>query len=227
MTTASIKPRVTARAEDTRRKIYEAAMEMFREKGFEETTMRDIAAKAGVALGGTYYYFSSKDAIVLAFYHEMQDTSTSMVSDALAEKKKLKDRIRAVLQERLKLLEPNRKFCAALFRHAPDGSDPLSPFSDETRLIRDAAIQQMKIAMDEGDVKIPPDLKPRLPYLLWLYQMALIMFWLYDHSPNQEKTQTLMDKSLGLLVNLLRVSSLPLMRPLRKTVLELVEAAGA
>lgn len=226
MTTASIKPRVTARAEDTRRKIYEAAMEMFREKGFEETTMRDIAAKAGVALGGTYYYFSSKDAIVLAFYHEMQHSSTAGVNDALADKKKLKDRIRAVLDQRLKLLEPNRKFCAALFRHAPDGSDPLSPFSEETRLIRDAAIEQMKLAMDGGDVKIPPDLKPRLPYLLWLYQMALIMFWLYDRSPNQEKTQNLMDKSLGLLVNLLRVSSLPLMRPLRKTVLELVETAA-
>ena len=227
MTTTTIKPRVTARAEDTRRKIYEAAMEMFREKGFEETTMRDIAAKAGVALGGTYYYFSSKDAIVLAFYHEMQQASTSAVSDALAENKKLKDRIRAVLDERLKLLEPNRKFCAALFRHAPDGSDPLSPFSQETLLIRDAAIAQMKTAMDGGDVKIPPDLKPRLPHLLWLYQMALIMFWLYDRSPNQEKTQKLKDKSLGLLVNLLRVSSLPLMKPLRKTVLELVEAAGA
>ena len=227
MTTTTIKPRVTARAEDTRRKIYEAAMEMFREKGFEETTMRDIAAKAGVALGGTYYYFSSKDAIVLAFYHEMQQASTSAVSDALAENKKLKDRIHAVLDERIKLLEPNRKFCAALFRHAPDGSDPLSPFSQETLLIRDAAIAQMKTAMDGGDVKIPPDLKPRLPYLLWLYQMALIMFWLYDRSPNQEKTQKLKDKSLGLLVNLLRVSSLPLMKPLRKTVLELVEAAGA
>jgi AcrR family transcriptional regulator len=227
MTIATIKPRVTARAEDTRRKIYEAAMEMFREKGFEETTMRDIAAKAGVALGGTYYYFSSKDAIVLAFYREMQDTSTSMVSDTLVNKKKLKDRIRAVLDERLKLLEPNRKFCAALFRHAPDGSDPLSPFSEQTQLIRDAAIGQMKMAMEGGDVKIPPDLKPRLPYLLWLYQMALIMFWLYDRTPNQEKTQKLLDKSLGLLVNLLRVSSLPLMRPLRKTVLELVEAAGA
>jgi len=226
MTTATIKPRVTARAEDTRRKIYEAAMEMFREKGFEETTMRDIAAKAGVALGGTYYYFSSKDAIVLAFYREMQDRSTSMVTEALSGRKKLKERIRAVLDERLKLLEPNRKFCAALFRHAPDGGDPLSPFSQETRLIRDAAIEQMKIAMDGGEVKIPPDLKPRLPFLLWLYQMALIMFWLYDRSANQEKTQKLLDKSLGLLVNLLRVSSLPLMRPLRKMVLELVEAAA-
>jgi len=226
MTTATIKPRVTARAEDTRRKIYEAALEMFREKGFEETTMRDIAAKAGVALGGTYYYFSSKDAIVLAFYREMQDRSTSMVTEALSGRKKLKERIRAVLDERLKLLEPNRKFCAALFRHAPDGGDPLSPFSQETRLIRDAAIEQMKIAMDGGEVKIPPDLKPRLPFLLWLYQMALIMFWLYDRSANQEKTQKLLDKSLGLLVNLLRVSSLPLMRPLRKMVLELVEAAA-
>jgi AcrR family transcriptional regulator len=226
MTNPTIKPRVTSRAEDTRRKIYEAAMEMFREKGFEETTMRDIAAKAGVALGGAYYYFSSKDAIVLAFYREMQETSTPLVGGALTDKKKLKERIRAVLDQRLKLLAPNRKFCAALFRHAPDGADPLSPFSGESRLIRDAAIEQMRVAIEGGDVKIPADLRPRLPYLLWLYQMALIMFWLYDHSPDQERTQRLMEKSLGLLVNLLRISSLPLMKPLRKTALELVEAAS-
>src|SRR6201997_3588005 len=202
----SLKQRIQPRAEDTRRKIYEAAMELFREKGFDETTMRDIAAKAGVALGGTYYYYSSKDAIVLAFYREMQETSTSLVTEGLADKKRLKDRIRAVLDQRLKLLAPNRKFCAALFRHAPDGADPLSPFSEDSRLIRDAAIEQMRVAIEGGDVKIPADLRPRLPYLLWLYQMALIMFWLYDRSPDQERTQRLMEKSLGLLVNLLRIS---------------------
>jgi len=226
MTNTTIKPRVTARAEDTRRKIYEAAMESFREKGFDETTMRDIAAKAGVALGGAYYYFSSKDAIVLAFYREMQDASTSLVGAALAGKKKVKERIRAVLDERLKLLGPNRKFCSALFRHAPDGADPLSPFSEETRLIREAAVDQMRIAVQGGEVKIPADLQPRLPYLLWLYQMALIMYWLYDRSANQERTEKLMEKSLGLLVNLLKISSLPLMKPLRRTVLELVESAA-
>lgn len=227
MTTTTLKPRVTPRAEDTRRKIYEAAMELFREKGFDETTMRDIAAKAGVALGGAYYYFSSKDAIVLAFYRDMQEASNPVIVETLAGRKKLKDRIRCVLDQRLKLLEPNRKFCAALFRHAPDGSDPLSPFSDETRLIRDAAIEHMRIALEGSDAKIPPDLSPRLPYLLWLYQMALIMFWLYDRSPNQERTQRLLDKSLGLLINLLRLSSLPLTRPLRKAVLELVETTRA
>ena len=226
MTTASLKPRTTARAEDTRRKIYEAAMELFREKGFEPTTMRDIAAKAGVALGGAYYYFSSKDAIVLAFYSEMQASSNAPVLEALASHKKLKERIRCILEKRFELLAPNRKFCAALFRHAPDGADPLSPFSDGTRAIREGAIEHMRIAVEGSDAKVPPDLQTRLPYLLWLYQMALIMFWLYDRSPNQEKTQRLMEKSLGLLVNLLRISTLPLMKPLRKAVLDLVENEG-
>jgi len=226
MTTSTLKPRTTQRAEETRRKIYEAAMELFREKGFEETTMRDIAAKAGVALGGAYYYYSSKDAIVLAFYAEMQQDSNEPILQSLAGKKKLRERILCVLDRRLELLAPNRKFCAALFRHAPDSTDPLSPFSDETRSIRDGAIEHMRIALEGGDVKVPTDLKPRLPYLLWLYQMALIMFWLYDRSPNQERTRKLLDKSLGLLVNLLRISGLPLMKPLRKTVLELVETAA-
>jgi AcrR family transcriptional regulator len=226
MISTTLKPRVTQRAEDTRRKIYEAAMELFREKGFEETTMRDIAAKAGVALGGAYYYFSSKDAIVLAFYDEMQEKSNELVPQMLGGRKKLKDRLRCVLDKRLELLAPNRKFCAALFRHAPDSSDPLSPFSEQTRVIREAAVEHMRLALQGSDAKVPEDLKPRLPYLLWLYQMALIMFWLYDRSPNQEQTRTLLDKSLVLLVNLLRLSSLPLTRPIRKAVLELIEETG-
>jgi AcrR family transcriptional regulator len=227
MTNTTLKSRTTPRAEDTRRKIYEAAMELFREKGFEPTTMRDIAAKARVALGGAYYYFSSKDAIVLAFYREMQESSNAPVLEALAGQKKLKERIRCVIEKRLELLQPNRKFCSALFRHAPDAADPLSPFSEETRLIREGAMEHMRIAMEGSDAKVPSDLRPRLPYLLWLYQMALIMFWLYDHSPNQERTQRLLEKSLGLLVNLLRLSTLPLMKPLRKAALELVESVAA
>ncbi len=226
MTTHTMKTRPTPRAEDTRRRIYESALELFREKGFEPTTMRDIAAKAGVALGGAYYYFSSKEAIVLAFYQEMQESSHESILKALAGQKKLKDRIRCVLEKRLELLAPDRKFCDALFRHAPDSGDPLSPFSAETRPIRERAMEHLRAAVEGGDVKVPADLKPQLPYLLWLYQMAVILFWLYDRSPRQERTQKLMEKSLGLLVNLLRLSSLPLMKPLRKAALELMETVA-
>src|SRR5262252_9914296 len=226
MTITQTKTRPTPRAEDTRRRIYESALKLFREKGFESTTMRDIAAKAGVALGAAYYYFSAKEAIVLAFYQEMQESSQESILEAMSRHKKLKDRLRVVLEKRLELLAPNRKFCDALFRHAPDAADPLSPFSAEARPIRERAIEHLRVALEEGDIKVPADLKSYLPYLLWLYQMAIILFWLYDRSPRQERTEKLIDKSLGLLVNLLRLSSLPLMRPLRKAALELVEAAG-
>ena len=216
------KTHVTPRAEETRRSIYEAALELFREKGFEQTTMRDIAAKADVALGAAYYYFRSKDAIVLDFYREMQESSNEAILAAMQGQRKLKDRLRCVLEKRLELLGPNRKFCDALFRHAPDSKDPLSPFSEETRPIREGAIEHLKIAVEGGDIKISADLKPHLPRLLWLYEMGVILFWLYDRSPNQARTQRLMEKSLGLVVNLIRFSSVPLMRPLRKSVLELV-----
>jgi AcrR family transcriptional regulator len=226
MNLVTMKTRPTPRAEDTRRRIYDAALKLFREKGFEPTTMRDIAAKAGVALGAAYYYFSAKEAIVLAFYQEMQESSQDAILEAMAGHKKLKDRIRCVLEKRLELLAPNRKFCDALFRHAPDTSDPLSPFSAETRPIREKAIDHLRVAVEGSDVKVPGDLKSQLPYLLWLYQMAIILFWLYDRSPHQERTEKLIEKSLGLLVNLLRLSGLPLMKPLRKAALELMETVA-
>lgn len=223
MNIAPVKTRPTLRAEDTRRRIYDAAMELFRQKGFEQTTMRDIAAKAGVALGGAYYYFSGKEAIVLAFYHEMQEGSHQEIVDALGGHRKLKDRIRVVLEKRFELLAPNRKFCDALFKHAPDSGDPLSPFSKETEAIRERAFEHMRLALEGGDVKMSSDLAPHMPRLLWMYQMGLILFWLYDRSTNQSRTQKLMDKSLSLLVGLLKAASLPLMKPLRKMALELIE----
>src|SRR5262249_35589987 len=145
-TVSATKTRPTPRAEDTRRRIYEAALKLFREQGFEQTTMRDIAAKAGVALGAAYYYFSSKEAIVLAFYQEMQAGSHESILEALAEHKKLKARIRRVRKKRLELLEPNRKFCDALFPPPPDANDPLSPFSADPRPIRERAIEHLRAA---------------------------------------------------------------------------------
>jgi AcrR family transcriptional regulator len=188
--------------------------------------MRDIAARTGVALGGAYYYFASKEAIVLAFYEEMQESSHEEILEALQRHKKLKDRLRCVLEKRFELLTPNRKFCDALFRHAPDSKDPLSPFSEETKKIRVRAIEHLRVAAEGGDIRIPADLNEKLPHLLWMYQLALILFWLYDRSPRQERTRQLMEKSLGFLVNLLRISSLPLMKPLRRNMLELLETVS-
>jgi len=51
------------KGEVTRLAIEEAALELFMEQGYHATSMRQIADKAGLALGGIYNHFSSKDEI--------------------------------------------------------------------------------------------------------------------------------------------------------------------
>src|SRR5258708_40037253 len=114
----------------------------------------------------------------------------------------------------LQLLEPNRKFCDALFSHAPDPRDPLSPFSEQTRPIRERAIEQLRIAVEGGDGKVPSDLKARLPYLLWLYPKGAILFLLFELSPPPQHTRQLREKCLGLIISLPLLSPVPLVRPL-------------
>jgi len=45
-------------------KILKASLAIFSKKGFPESTMREIAQKAGVSLGLIYFYFKSKDDIL-------------------------------------------------------------------------------------------------------------------------------------------------------------------
>lgn len=216
----------TARAEETRTRIYETAMQLFREKGFESTTMRDVAAKAGVALGAAYYYFPSKEAFVLAFYEQMQELRQHELELAVTKNKTLKARLQAMFEICFAQFEPNRPFLGALMRHAADPQDPLSPFSNETRTIREKAISHFQAAVKDSDIKIPADLKGYLPTLLWMYQMSLILFWIHDHSPAQGRSRQLMEKSLTLVTNLLKLSSLPLMGRIRKTMVELIETVA-
>jgi AcrR family transcriptional regulator len=46
---------------------------MLEERGYEQTTMRAIAEKAGVSLGNAYHYFGSKDHLIQEFYHRTHE----------------------------------------------------------------------------------------------------------------------------------------------------------
>ena len=54
--------------------------------------------------------------------------------------------------------------------------------------------------------------------------MGLIYYWIIDQSPEQRRTWRLLDATLDLIIQLLRVSSLPLMGPVRKRLLNVLKA---
>jgi AcrR family transcriptional regulator len=212
----------TKKSEETRSRILEAALALFRKRGFEKATMRDIAQESGVALGAAYYYFDSKDALVMAFYERAQRDLDPLLEDALSKTRGLEERLQAVIDVKLRYFAPNRKLMGALSAHI-DPQHPLSPFSQETRAIRERDIEFLSSAVEGSKTRIPDDLKMHLPRVLWLYQMGLLLFWVYDSSPGQARTRQLFRKSLSIVVNLIKFSSLPLMRPVRKLVTDLLE----
>jgi AcrR family transcriptional regulator len=212
------------KSEETRERVLEAALEVFRRKGFEKATMREIAAEAGMALGAAYYHYDSKDALAMAFYERAQRGMQPELERVLERPRDLGKRLQAVIEVKFRWFAPDRELLGALSAHI-DPRHPLSPFSEETRAIRERDIAFFDQALDGSRERAHADLRAHLPRVLWLYQMGLLLFWVYDHSAGQKRTRLLFDKSLGVVVNLIRFSSMAPLRPVRRLVRELMEIA--
>ncbi|RSL17253.1 TetR family transcriptional regulator [Edaphobacter aggregans] len=210
------------KSEETRTRILEAALAVFRERGFERSTMREIATAAEVAVGAAYYYFESKDAIVMAFYERSQSQMRPEIEALLDKSKTLEARLRAIISTKFECFGPNRRLLGALSAHA-DPEHPLSPFSNETKTIREQDIDFFSRAVADSAVKLPSNIKPYLPRLLWMYQMGLILFWVYDRSENQKRTMLLYEKTLKMILVTLKLAGIPLLRPLHRLAGELLE----
>ena len=210
------------KSEETRGRILEAALAVFRERGFEKATMREIAAGAEVAVGAAYYYFDSKDAIVMAFYERAQGAMHPAIEAGLDEAKTLEARLRIIVETKFEYFAPNRKLLAALTSNI-DPENSLSPFSAATAAIREQDVASFERAVTESGVKLPPTVRPYLARLLWMYQMGLILFWVYDKSDAQSRTMMLYEKTLKMLLMTLKIAGLAIFRPVHKLAGELLE----
>ena len=137
--------KATAKAEDTRDRIVDTALRLFRDKGFDETTMRDIAGAASVATGAAYYYFRSKEELVMAFYLRTAEVARAVTFPAIERTTDLRKRIRAVIDANLEHFSDHRRLLRALVRIGMDPSHPLSPFGKETEPIRNQGIERQEV----------------------------------------------------------------------------------
>lgn len=221
--TAATAPR-RPKALETQARIFKAALELFRERGYEAATMRAIAERAGVALGNAYYYFRSKEHLIQAFYGRTHDEHLAVVQPRLDRLRDLKSRLLWAMRAKLETIEPYHRFAGIMFRSAADPSSPLNPFSPESDPVRRDATALFALVVDGARMRIPKDLRAELPNLLWLYHMGIILFWIHDMSPDRRRTWRLMERSVELIVKLIGIASLPFMLPVRRAALRLVAA---
>src|SRR2546421_5051146 len=188
----------TAKGEQTKALILNSALELLRDLGYEKTTMRAIARKAGVSLGNAYHYFGSKEHLIQAFYHRTHEEHLAAALPMLQKETSLKTRLLSVLRLKISTLEPYHEFAGVLFKTAADPHSPLNPFADDSAPTRRDSIKLFEDLVADPKARIPTDLRAELPYLLWLYHMGIILFWIHDSSPRHRRTYRLIDQTVDL-----------------------------
>lgn len=201
-----------AKAEDTRTHILNAALQLIRERGFDATTMRDIANASSLSLGAAYYYFPSKEAIVLAYYEQVQRQHRERVRAALPEATGLRARLGVLMHSKQEIIAEDRKILGALLRYIGEPGSPVSVLARPTENIREDVRRLTVEAI--GDYPMAGELRDLVVNALWGMQMALILYSLYDYSPGQARTHRLIDDCLDLFVELLELASNPALEPM-------------
>ena len=171
-----------------------------------------------------YYYFASKDAIIGAYYGHVHDVHAVRCREALAAKPDLRGRLRVALHSKVDVLQGDRKLLRALFRYGGDPDHELSWFGPATAQRRRESIALFAEVL--AGESLPADLRDAGPTLLWALHMGVLLFFVYDESPNQRRTRRLIDATVDLAVDLRRIVASPFLRPVRRRLLGLLGDAG-
>jgi AcrR family transcriptional regulator len=178
----------TPQGDQARQHLYDTAIRLIAEKGYEATTLRDIAQSAGVSPGLLYRYFPSKRAVVLELYDVLSREYAERVVPL--PKGKWRDRFLFALETSREVLGPHRRTLAALVPLLV--GDPLEGVLSERM-----AFSRLRVQKGFHDAVLgakdapPPEIAEVLARLLYLAHLLVLLFWLMDRSPNQRATDAL------------------------------------
>jgi AcrR family transcriptional regulator len=227
--TQNVKPRKrgrppgqTAQGAATKTHLYDTAMALISERGYEATTLRDIAMKAGVSVGLLYRYFPSKQAVITALHDELSADYARKAADMPPGK--WRDRFVFALRTSLHVLAPHRVVLRALIPVLVGDPDD-GVFATRAEFARHRVQEVFENAV-AGSTDAPQQaLAEALGRLLYLVHLAVLLWWLLDKSAKQRATVALVTLTQQLLPSAALTLRFPPVRRFVVSVDELIRDA--
>ena len=194
--------RITAEQKaTTRQRILDVAAKLFRTRGYDATTTRDIAVAAEIAAGTLFNYFPTKEAIVSSLVDAVLVRAGSVQTEMMADG--LEEELFARVAAELRHMKPHRKYISAMLETS------LSPLSapvcrDSSETLRTQHLEMVAALARRHGLG---ELSPVALQLYWTLYTGLLAFWAADKSPKQEDTLALLDQSLAMFALWLRSES--------------------
>jgi len=195
--------------ERTKERILAAALELFREKGLEGTTTKEVSKKAGIAEGTLFNYFKTKEDLALYFFQkETENLITWFRADSRLQKAPLPEKLFAIIHRQLEYLEPYEDFIGAVFCRSLQPTSILSPLSFQSQEMRLKYLRFIREILAEAEEKREiPRLGDLGAYAVGLFYLGIVTHWLQDTSRGKQKTLALLDRALNLGTQVLKKGS--------------------
>jgi len=193
-----------------RKRIVTAALSLFQTKGFDSTTTKAIARKAGIAEGTVFNYFHTKEDIALYFFEQEVDHAMATVREnPRLRKAPLEEKLFALVHSQLEFLAPHERFIGAAFIHALRPASPLGMFSHRAQELRHRYVGFVQELFQES---LPKQRNNPITFLapevFWFYYLGALLYWLHDSSPGKQNTLAFLDRSLSIGVSVLKQGKL-------------------
>jgi pyoverdine/dityrosine biosynthesis protein Dit1 len=179
--------------------LLHVALQLFAEKGYTATSMRDIASKAGVSPGLAYKYHPSKEALAMALYARIAEQFSARAPDL--PNGTIAERFAAAMAIKLTLITPHRSALRALASRALDPTDRLGVLGPRTSAVR-ARNSGVFALVVQGASDCPPKAETaRLGRLLYGAHLAIILAWTQDEDTENRRANGVISmacKAIGL-----------------------------
>ena len=214
---------LTPKAQRTRERIRESALALFAEKGYEATTMREVAARAGASLGLAYRYYASKEEFALELYLRLAEESQEWARENLPEGT-IAERFERAMLAKLDQVKAHRGPLAALLVKALDPNSPTSSLGGGTAEVRQVMGSVFREVV-RGARDAPGQRQTReLGTVLYGLHLAIILYWFHDRTEGARATRELVGSARDALGFLRPVLRLP---PVARVLSRLSDALGA
>jgi AcrR family transcriptional regulator len=215
-------PGATPQGAAARDRLYNTAIELIAARGYDATTLRDIAKQAGVSVGLLYRYFPGKQAVVIALYDELSADYARQAAEMPPGK--WRDRFVFALKTSLHVLKPHQQALRAL-TPVLVGDPEEGIFSPGTAFSRLRVQRVFEDAVAGSSDAPKPPLAEALGRLLYLVHLAVLLWWLLDKSVHQRATTALVALTQQLLPSAALTLRVPPVRRFVIAVDELVREA--
>ena len=176
---------------DTKRMIIESSMKLFAAKGFNGTSMRDIAKAVGTTLPTIYYYFDNKESLYRSILQKVIEKFIEATATAVVGVEGMREKLVAMGMAKHRFIAENREMMLLYLRElsSPTGEGSLNENLEKGLMMLEMVVRE---GIEKGELRqVDPNIAAW--YLMGVFSTYDMRIVSRGELPSEEEIRAMVD----------------------------------